>query len=123
MRQLRNTGIEMIKDFTLWFRDPSATILLVLVILGVMGAWSYAEETPGVDYYVAWVAAASPFLYWVVNVFSSGDYAVDLTRWHAISLTYADHRCPCFLPFNRVSRDGFPGDFVTHTGMDGAPSI
>lgn len=39
------------------FRDPLTLVLATLVALGVMGAWAYAEDTPGLDYYVAWVAA------------------------------------------------------------------
>jgi hypothetical protein len=118
------------------FYDPTAFVLLVLVVLSFIGAWNYAEEMPGIDYYVAWVAAdatrngsehaiyskegryrlgreyrttaldvnpdsrqaasariqsvphmtATPFMYWVIKLFSSGDYESDLTIWHAISL-------------------------------------
>ncbi len=39
------------------FRDPITLVLVVLVALGALGAWDYAEDTPGLDYYVAWVAA------------------------------------------------------------------
>ena len=39
------------------FRDPLTLVLAVLMALGVMGTWDFAEETPGLDYYVAWVAA------------------------------------------------------------------
>ena len=118
------------------FYDPAAFVLFVLVALFVIGVWNYAEEMPGIDYYVAWVAAdatrngsehtiyskegryrtgreyraaaldenpdsrqaasaqiqsvphmtATPFLYWVIRLFSSGDYEADLTAWHAIAL-------------------------------------
>ena len=39
------------------FRDPLTLVLAVFVALGMLGAWNYAEDTPGLDYYVAWVAA------------------------------------------------------------------
>jgi hypothetical protein len=118
------------------FYDPTAFVLFVLVLLSFIGAWNYAEEMPGIDYYVAWVAAdatrngsehaiyskegryrigreyrtaaldenpdsrqatsariqsvphmtATPFMYWVIELFSSGDYEADLTAWHAIAL-------------------------------------
>ena len=118
------------------FYDPTAFVLFVLVVLSFIGAWNYAEEMPGIDYYVAWVAAdatrngsehtiyskegryrigrayrataldenpesrqaasaqiqsvphmtATPFMYWVIRLFSSGDYEADLTTWHAIAL-------------------------------------
>ena len=39
------------------FRDPLNLILSILVVLSLLGAWLYAKEAPGIDYYVAWVAA------------------------------------------------------------------
>ena len=129
---------KMDRDSTLLnrFYDPAAFVLFVLVVLSFAGAWNYAEELPGIDYYVAWVAVdatrngsehtiyskegryrigrqyraaaleenpdsrqaasaqiqsvphmtATPFLYWVIRLFSSGDYEADLTVWHAIAL-------------------------------------
>ncbi len=118
------------------FRDPSAFILLVLVMLAFLGAWQFAKEAPGIDYYVAWVASdavknetkhdiydpasgfklayeyrnradaldhaphqkllaqrrsnlhmtATPFLYWVTGVFSTGNYDNDVSTWHLLSL-------------------------------------
>ena len=38
-------------------KDPLNLILATLVALSLLGAWSYAKEAPGLDYYVAWVAA------------------------------------------------------------------
>lgn len=40
-------------------RDPLTLILAVFMVLSMLGAWGYAEDTPGLDYYVAWVAADS----------------------------------------------------------------
>ena len=45
------------QDLLSRFRDPLTLILATFVALGVLGAWQYAEDTPGLDYYVAWVAA------------------------------------------------------------------
>ena len=39
------------------FKDPLSLILATLVALSLLGVWSYAKEAPGLDYYVAWVAA------------------------------------------------------------------
>jgi len=39
------------------FKDPLNMILSVLVVLSLLGAWMYVKDTPGLDYYVAWVAA------------------------------------------------------------------
>ena len=39
------------------FRDPLGLMLSILVALSLMGAWMYAKETPGIDYYLTWVAA------------------------------------------------------------------
>ena len=39
------------------FRNPLTLVLATFVALSVLGAWKYAEDTPGLDYYVAWVAA------------------------------------------------------------------
>lgn len=39
------------------FADPATVILSTLVALAFLGAWGFAEETAGIDYYVAWVAA------------------------------------------------------------------
>lgn len=39
------------------FRDPSSLILACLVALSLLGAWLYTKDAPGLDYYVAWVAA------------------------------------------------------------------
>lgn len=39
------------------FRDPSSLILATLVALSLLGSWLYTKDTPGLDYYVAWVAA------------------------------------------------------------------
>lgn len=41
------------------FKDPLVLVLAAFAIIGVMGAWHYAKETPGLDYYVAWVAVDS----------------------------------------------------------------
>lgn len=38
-------------------KDPLSLILATLVTLSLLGAWVYAKEAPGLDYYVAWVAA------------------------------------------------------------------
>jgi len=38
-------------------KDPLSLLLATLVALSLLGAWLYAEESPGLDYYVAWVAA------------------------------------------------------------------
>ena len=38
-------------------KDPLSLILATLVSLSLLGVWVYAKETPGLDYYVAWVAA------------------------------------------------------------------
>lgn len=40
-----------------YFKDPVSLILAALIALSLHGAWLYAKETPGLDYYVAWVAA------------------------------------------------------------------
>lgn len=45
------------QDLLSRFKDPLTLVLATFVTLGVLGAWNYAEETPGLDYYVAWVAA------------------------------------------------------------------
>lgn len=45
------------KGLTNLFKDPSGLILSILVALSLLGAWAYAKQTPGIDYYVAWVAA------------------------------------------------------------------
>lgn len=119
------------------FKNPLSLILASLVVLVLLGVFHYAKETPGLDYYVAWVAAdavnndtphniydsssrytlavlyrnkadalenaprqkliaayrggqlhmtATPFLYWVTGLLSTGDYEKDLTLWHLISL-------------------------------------
>lgn len=39
------------------FKDPLPLILAAFTAIGLLGAWNYAETTPGLDYYVAWVAA------------------------------------------------------------------
>jgi hypothetical protein len=39
------------------FGNPLTLVLATFVALGLVGAWEYAEETAGLDYYVAWVAA------------------------------------------------------------------
>jgi len=117
-------------------KNPLNLILSILVVLSLLGAWLYAEEAPGIDYYVAWVAAdavkndsphdiykpisqyklaviyrnkadelkdaprqksaarqqqelyisATPFMYWIIGVFSTGDYETDLDIWHALSI-------------------------------------
>lgn len=40
-------------------KDPLTLILATFAALGLLGAWDYAEKAPGLDYYVAWVAADS----------------------------------------------------------------
>lgn len=40
-----------------YFKNPLSLILATLVALALLGAWLYAKEAPGIDYYVAWVAA------------------------------------------------------------------
>lgn len=40
-----------------YFRDPQSLILAILVSASLLGAWLYTKEAPGLDYYVAWVAA------------------------------------------------------------------
>lgn len=37
--------------------DPAALLLALLCLFALMGAWNYAGSMPGIDYYVAWVAA------------------------------------------------------------------
>jgi len=39
------------------FKDPINLILAIMVVLSLLGAWLYGKQTPGLDYYVAWVAA------------------------------------------------------------------
>jgi hypothetical protein len=39
------------------FRDPMGLLLATLVALSMPGVWMYVKQTPGIDYYVAWVAA------------------------------------------------------------------
>jgi hypothetical protein len=39
------------------FKDPLNLILSLLVALSLLGAWMYAKEAAGIDYYVAWVTA------------------------------------------------------------------
>lgn len=39
------------------FKNPLSLILATLVLLSLLGAWLYTKEAPGLDYYVAWVAA------------------------------------------------------------------
>jgi len=41
------------------FRSPLTLVLATFVMLSMLGTWKYAEDTPGLDYYVAWVAADS----------------------------------------------------------------
>jgi 4-amino-4-deoxy-L-arabinose transferase-like glycosyltransferase len=40
-----------------YFNDSLSLILATLVALSLLGAWLYAKESPGIDYYVTWVAA------------------------------------------------------------------
>jgi len=40
-----------------YFKDPLSLILASLVALSLLGAWLYIKESPGIDYYVTWVAA------------------------------------------------------------------
>jgi len=40
-----------------FFNDTLSLILAMLVVLSLLGAWMYAKESPGIDYYVTWVAA------------------------------------------------------------------
>jgi hypothetical protein len=40
-----------------YFKDPLTLILATLVALSLLGAWLYAKDSPGIDYYVTWVAA------------------------------------------------------------------
>jgi hypothetical protein len=118
------------------FSDPAALVLGALCLVALLGAWNYARSLPGIDYYVAWVAAdatrkdsehdiytregrfrlgreyrrealagdpasrqaaaaeyvsylhtsATPFLYTVIGLFSTGDYDRDLGLWHGMSL-------------------------------------
>jgi hypothetical protein len=39
------------------FKDPLTLVLATFAALGLLGAWDYVEGSPGLDYYVAWVAA------------------------------------------------------------------
>lgn len=39
------------------FKDPLSLILACLVVLALSGAWLYAKQAAGIDYYVTWVAA------------------------------------------------------------------
>lgn len=41
----------------LFFRNPLNIVLATLTALSLLGAWQYAKEYPGIDYYVTWVAA------------------------------------------------------------------
>ncbi|MGD2129252.1 MAG: glycosyltransferase family 87 protein [Lysobacterales bacterium] len=116
--------------------NPARLLLAALVAVSLYGAWNYSLSMPGIDYYVAWVAAdavenghadeiytrlgrhgltreyrqravqqdpssrravaarhvqflgatATPFMYWTVNLLSTGDYERDLRIWHALSL-------------------------------------
>ena len=45
------------QDLPSRFKDPLTLILATFAVLGLLGTWNYAERTPGLDYYVAWVAA------------------------------------------------------------------
>lgn len=45
------------KGLSKFFNDPASLVLSILVALSLLGAWTYAKQTPGIDYYVAWVAA------------------------------------------------------------------
>jgi hypothetical protein len=47
------------KGLAKYMKDPTALILSILVVLSVLGALAYVKDTPGLDYYVAWVAADS----------------------------------------------------------------
>ncbi len=40
-----------------YFKDPLGLILAVLVALALLGAWQYIKDSPGIDYYVTWVAS------------------------------------------------------------------
>ncbi|MDH4018335.1 MAG: DUF2029 domain-containing protein [Xanthomonadales bacterium] len=120
------------------FKNPLSLILAALTTLALLGAWQFSKESPGVDYYVAWVAAdavnndtphkiydsssryilavlyrnkadaqkdaprqkqmaayrtelhmtATPFLYWITGLLTTGDYERDLTLWHLLSLVF-----------------------------------
>lgn len=39
------------------FKDPLTLVLAAFAVLALLGAWNYAKSAPGLDYYVAWVAA------------------------------------------------------------------
>ena len=39
------------------FKDQLSLILACLVVLALSGAWLYAKQAAGIDYYVTWVAA------------------------------------------------------------------
>lgn len=39
------------------FNDPTRVILFLLVAVGLLANWTYAQRTPGADYYVAWTVA------------------------------------------------------------------
>ena len=45
------------KNTAQYFKDPQSLILAFLVSVSLLGAWLYTKEAPGLDYYVAWVAA------------------------------------------------------------------
>ncbi|MGA9573934.1 MAG: glycosyltransferase 87 family protein, partial [Lysobacterales bacterium] len=47
----------LIKGSGHYFRDPLTLVLATLVALSFLGTWLYAKNSPGIDYYVAWVAA------------------------------------------------------------------
>lgn len=40
-----------------YFKDPLTLILATLAALSLLGAWLYAKESAGIDYYVTWVAS------------------------------------------------------------------
>lgn len=40
-----------------YFKDPLTLILATLATLSLLGAWLYAKDSAGIDYYVTWVAS------------------------------------------------------------------
>lgn len=45
------------QGLTRHFKDPLTLLLWMLVAMSMLGTWQYAKVAPGIDYYVAWVAA------------------------------------------------------------------
>jgi len=45
------------KEQSQFFKDPLTLILATLAALSLLGAWGYAKNSAGIDYYVTWVAS------------------------------------------------------------------